>query len=261
LGRVLVAYSGGVDSTLLLKAACDSLGCENVSACIASGPLLGRRQYESAVEMADVLGVRLETVEPGELADANFVANKADRCYYCKSHLLEALTAAAGRRGVEHILLGDNLDDISGRRPGRRAMREFGVLSPLADAKLCKADIRQLSRELGLPTADLPASPCFASRIVYGLPVTRRRLKQVEAAEEFLWSLGLAGVRVRHHDTIARIEVSVGDIEKATAEPVRSQIVQKLKSLGFAYVSVDLEGFRSGSLDEVLGRGENEGGG
>ena len=256
LDRVVVAYSGGVDSTFLLKSAVDTLGAESVLACISVGPTEPGGQVERAAEFARSIGVELRTVEADELADAKFTANKADRCFHCKSHLCKTLLDIAREKGSNHVVFGANYDDLDDFRPGNRAMKVFGIRSPLAEAKLTKADIRELSREMNLPTADQPASPCLASRIAYGLEVTEHRLKQIDQAETFLRTLGLVEFRVRHHDAIARIEVRPKDIEKVTTEPFRSQIVEKLKSLGFKYITIDLQGFRSGALNEVLSEGE-----
>jgi uncharacterized protein len=256
LGRVVIAYSGGVDSTFLLKTAVDTLGAENVLACIAKGPSLPQSQYSRAIETAKNIGVNVQTVEPNEMADAAYAANKADRCFHCKSHICKILLEIAKEKGFDNVVFGTNYDDLDDFRPGNRAMKVFGICTPLAEAKLTKDDIRQLSRELNLPTADVPASPCLASRISYGLEITEHRLKQIEDAEDFLRTLGLVEFRVRHHDTIVRIEVNPQDIEKVTTEPARSQIVEKLKSLGFKFVTVDLQGFRSGSLNEPLSEEE-----
>jgi uncharacterized protein len=252
LGKIVVAYSGGVDSTFLLKSAVDVLGAENVLACTSVGVSEPTGQFERATEFAKSIGVEMLTVEADELADPNFTANKADRCFHCKSHLCKTLLDIAAERGFEHVVFGTNYDDLDDYRPGNRAMEVFGIRSPLAEAKLSKDDIRELSRRMNLPTADQPASPCLASRIAYGLEVTEQRLKQIDQAETFLRALGLVEFRVRHHDAIARIEVYPKDIEKITMEPFRSQIVEKLKSLGFKFVTVDLQGFRSGSLNESL---------
>lgn len=252
LGKVVVAYSGGVDSTYLLKAAVDELGAENVLACMSVGPTEPGGQFERAAKFARSIGVELQSVDTDELADPNFAANKADRCFHCKSHLCKTLLDIAKERGFNHVVFGANYDDLDDFRPGNRAMKVFGIRLPLAEAKLTKAEVRQLSRETNLPTADQPASPCLASRIAYGLEVTEQRLEQIDQAESFLRTLGLVEFRVRHHDTVARIEVHPGDIETVTIEPNRSQIVEKLKSLGFKFVTIDLQGFRSGSLNVQL---------
>ena len=252
LGKVVVAYSGGVDSTLLLKAAVDVLGSENVLACIANGPALPQGQYRRAIEMAKSIGIDVQTVESNELDDTAYTANKADRCFHCKSHLYRILTDIAKDRGGNNVICGHNFDDNRDYRPGHQAAVDFGVHSPLMEARLTKDDIRQLSRQLNLTTADIPASPCLASRISYGLEITPQRLKQVEDAEEFLRRLGLVEFRVRHHDTIARLEVHPKDMKKILSEKKRSAIVEKFKSLGFKFVTVDLQGFRSGSMNELL---------
>ena len=252
LQKAAVAYSGGVDSTVLLKAAVDTLGAENVLACIGVSASLAKSQYEQAIECAKIIGAKVQEIQVDELSDDNYAANKADRCFHCKSHLYSLLKDIADERGYNCVICGSNLDDKDDFRPGNRASKVFGVRSPLMEAELTKEDIRQLSRQMNLPTADVPASPCLASRIIYGLEVTEQRLKQIEQAEDFLRSLGLVEFRVRHHDTVARIEVHAEDMEKVTAEPNRSKIVEKLKSLGFKYVTVDLQGFRSGSLNVML---------
>ncbi|MHC4060914.1 MAG: ATP-dependent sacrificial sulfur transferase LarE [Planctomycetota bacterium] len=252
LAKIVVAYSGGVDSTFLLKAAVDTLGAENVLACIGVSASLARSQYEQAMECAKVIGAQVQEIQVDEVSDAKYAANKADRCFHCKAHLYALLNDIAKERGFNCVICGSNFDDKDDFRPGNRAAKVFGVRSPLMEAGLTKEDIRALSRQMNLPTADVPASPCLASRISYGLEVTEQRLKQIEQAEDFLRSLGLVEFRVRHHDTVARIEVHSGDMEKVTAGSNRSKIIEKLKSLGFKYVTVDLQGFRSGSLNVML---------
>ena len=256
LGRVVVAYSGGVDSTYLLKAAVDTLGAENVLACIGVSASLARSQYEQAIKSAGIIGAEVMERQVDEVEDNNYAANKADRCFHCKSHLYGLLVKIAKDKGYDCVVCGSNFDDKDDFRPGNRAAKVFGVHCPLMDAELSKPEIRELSKQVDLPTAEMPASPCLASRVIYGLEVTAERLKQVEEAEDFLRSLGLVEFRVRHHDIVARIEVNPQDIEKVTAEPMRSQIVEKLKSLGFKFVTVDLQGFRSGALNESLSEEE-----
>jgi uncharacterized protein len=252
LSKVAIAYSGGVDSTFLLKAAVDTLGPNNVLPFMSVGPSLPDSQRQAALARAQQMGVKVREIQTCEMDDADFLSNKADRCFHCKSYLYRLLKETAKAEGIENVLCGSNLDDANDYRPGNRAAKAFGIKAPLADAKLTKDDIRQLSRQLGLETADMPASPCLASRIPYGNEITEQKLNQIEQAEEFIKSLGFIEFRVRHHGGMARIEVKPEKIEKILTEPVRIKIVNKLKSLGFNYVTIDLEGFRSGSLNEPL---------
>jgi len=252
LQKVVVAYSGGVDSTFLLKAAVDTLGTENVLACIGISSSLAKSQYNRAIECAEIMGAKVEEVEVHEVLDTKYSANNPDRCFHCKSHLYTVLKSIAEKKGFNHVICGCNFNDMDDFRPGNKAAQIYGVLSPLMEAKMTKDDIRSMSRKFDLPTADIPASPCLASRVTYGLEVTEQRLKQVEEAEDFLRELGFVEFRVRHHDTIARIEVCPEDMEKITTGPNCGRIVEKLKSIGFKYITVDLQGFRSGSLNELL---------
>lgn len=252
LGRVVVAYSGGVDSSFLLKSAVDTLGARNVLACISLGPAEPAAMHERARKIAGAIGADLMVVETDEMDDPDFTSNKADRCFHCKSRLCRTLLDVAKERGFPHVVFGTNHDDLDDFRPGNKAMKLFGIRSPLAEAGLTKSEIRELSRQTGLSTADQPASPCLASRIPYGLEITEQRLRQIDRAEGVLRSLGFVECRVRHHDTIARIEVRSQDGARLMAEPVRSQVVEQLKALGFQYVTADLQGFRSGSLNESL---------
>ena len=255
-GRLLIAYSGGVDSTFLLKVAVDTLGKDKVSACIAQGPSLPQSQYDRAARLAKEMGAEMMTIQADEMSDAAYLANKADRCYHCKSHLFEQLAGIAKENGFDTIACGHNFDDTKDYRPGNMAAADFGISTPLIEAELTKQDIRQLSKELNLPTAQIPASPCLASRIAYGIEITEKNLQQVEGAEEFLKSLGLVEFRVRHHGEVARIEVHPEDMPKIIAPEVREKIIEKLKQLGFKFVALDLAGFRSGSLNETLSQTE-----
>ena len=255
-GRLLIAYSGGVDSTFLLKVAVDTLGKDKVAACIAQGPSLPQSQYDRAARLAKEMGAEMMTIQADEMSDAAYLANKADRCYHCKSHLFEQLADIAKENGFDTIACGHNFDDTKDYRPGNMAAADFGISAPLIEAELTKQDIRQLSKELNLPTAQIPASPCLASRIAYGLEITEKNLQQVEEAEEFLKNLGMVEFRVRHHGEVARIEVHQEDMPKIIEPEVREKIIEKLKQLGFKFVALDLAGFRSGSLNEALSQAE-----
>ena len=256
LDRIVIAYSGGVDSTFLLKIAVETLGGENVLACIGVSSSMPKKQLKRALEYAKIIGANVEQVDVREIYDSEYSVNNYDRCFHCKSHLYSVIQNVAEKRGYASVLCGTNLDDMDDFRPGNRAAENHNVRSVLVEANLTKEDIRNISRKLGLPTADLPASPCLASRVAYGLKITKQRLKQVEEAEEFLGELGFVEFRVRHHDTIARIEVQPNDIPKVFAEQNREAIIKRLKTIGFKYVAVDLQGFRSGSLNELLSDNE-----
>jgi uncharacterized protein len=255
-GTAAVAFSGGVDSTFLLKVSVDTIGKDNVLACIGISASLAQHQLAQAREMAKLIGVKLVEIPLDELNDPNYQVNKADRCFHCKSCQFRTIQEYAVERGFENTLCGSNYDDKDDYRPGNIAVKSLCIGTPLMDAELTKADIRALSKALGLPTADVPASPCLASRVAYGETITEKKLNQVEQAEDILRSLGFVELRVRHHGYLARIEVPTADIEKITSKAFREEIVKSIKALGFQYISLDLQGFRSGSLNETLSEDE-----
>jgi uncharacterized protein len=248
--QVVVAYSGGVDSTFLLKAAVETLGSNKVLACIGVSASLARSQYEQAMDNARAMGAQVQEVTIEELDDQAYAVNKADRCFHCKSHLYTVLKKIADQAGFGVVVCGSNFDDKDDYRPGNQAAIQLNVGSPLMEAQLTKEEIRLLSRDMKLPTADIPASPCLASRMAYGLEITAERLAQVETAEDLLRSLGFVEFRVRHHNTLARIEVTEKDIPKLME--YKGRVTESVKALGFTYVTMDLQGFRSGSLNETL---------
>jgi len=250
-GSVVVAYSGGVDSAFLAWVAHEVLG-EAMLAVTAESPSLAPGELAEAVALAERFGWRHRVVQAREMEDARYVANDARRCYFCKHEHLTRLSAIAeaGRFGV--VAIGANVDDLGDYRPGLDAARELGARTPLVDTGMTKADIRSLSRSLGLPTWDKPAQPCLASRIPYGSPVTAEALSQIAEAESALRRLGFAEVRVRHHGTVARVEVPAADIQRLAAPDTREAVTLGLREAGFAYVAVDLAGFRTGSLNETL---------
>ena len=249
--RAVVAFSGGVDSTFLLRVAADALG-DRVTALTAISPSIPEEDRARAKALAAAMGVRQIVVESRELDDPNYAANPANRCYFCKSELYRICAAQADTLGVPAILDGTNSDDLSDHRPGRAAAEERGVRSPLVEAGLTKADIRALSRALELPTWDQPSSPCLSSRIPYGTPVTPEALDRIHRCERFLRDRGFRDVRVRHHDTLARIEVGGGEIDRFRDPALRDAVIAHFKRAGYVYVTLDLQGFRSGSGNEVL---------
>lgn len=248
-GSVLVAFSGGVDSSLLLKAAVDALK-ENTLGVTIAGELYPPGEAEEAAELARLIGSEHMIIENEDLDNPTFTNNPPDRCYHCKKNEYGKIFEVARERGIKVVVDGVNTDDLSDYRPGLRAGIELGVYSPLMDAGLNKEEIRALSRKLGLPTADKPANPCLATRFPYGTPITTQGLRQVGAAEIFLRKLGIPQVRVRHHGNLARIEVPDAYLRFVVEHA--SEVESKLKKLGYTYVSLDLLGYRTGSMNETL---------
>jgi uncharacterized protein len=249
LERVLVAYSGGIDSTLVLKVAHQQLGAEAVAATAVSASL-ARGDLDDSQRIAEEIGVHHVLLESSEVDDPRYRRNDPNRCYFCKTNVYEALIAHAGTEGFTWILDGTNADDLGDHRPGLRAAREHGVRSPLQECGIGKEEIRAWARELGLPNWDKPANACLSSRIPYGSEVTPAKLGQVEAAEAALKKLGFGNFRVRHHGQVARLELDPEDLARAVTE--RSGIVAAVKAAGFLYVTLDLAGFRSGSMNEAI---------
>ncbi|MBS1792253.1 MAG: ATP-dependent sacrificial sulfur transferase LarE [Acidobacteria bacterium] len=249
--QVLVAYSGGVDSAYLALVAAQELGADAL--CVLGvSPSVSQHQRAEAESVAVRFGLNLRIVETDEFSDPNYRANPVNRCYFCKTELYGRLAEIAQTEGYRFVLDGTNADDTGDHRPGRQAAAEKAVRSPLVEAGLTKEEIRYLSRQQNLPTWDKPASPCLASRIAYGVPVTIERLSKVERGEALLRRLGFREFRVRVHGELARIEIAPAELEKALNRATTEQLANEFKGIGFRYVTLDLHGFRSGALNEVL---------
>jgi uncharacterized protein len=251
LSRVAVAYSGGVDSTFLCRVSHDMLGDKALAITVIS-PMLPRSELEEAQRLAAAIGIRHILLHE-EAIDPAVAENPVDRCYRCKRLEFSVIAKAAADSGIAHILDGSNLDDLSDYRPGLRALAEMGIRSPLRDAGLRKADIRALSKRLGLPTWDKPAFACLASRIPYGERITSEKLRRIDAAESYLRRIGLRQVRVRSHQDCARIEVAREEREKLCDPSMMDEVAVQLKSVGFLYVCMELQGYETGSMNRTIG--------
>jgi len=251
MGSVVVAYSGGADSAFLAAVTNDVLGGRSV-AVTANSPSLAPSELQEAVALAEQLGLRHRVIQTHEMERREYVANGPTRCYFCKDELYTHLQRIAAGEGYAWVASGTNVDDLGDFRPGLKAAREHNVRSPLVEVGMTKAEIRELSKEIGLPTWDKPAQPCLSSRIPYGTPVSLEALERIGQAEEFLRGMGFRQVRVRHHGTVARIELDAAELPRLVEPEMRAKVAAHLRSLGYAYVSLDLDGFRSGSLNETL---------
>jgi len=250
-GSAAVAFSGGTDSTLVAEVAQQELG-DKALAVTVSSPLFPASELAQAKAVARRIGIRYIILRRDPLKEEDFVANGPDRCYLCKLRNLEDIIKVAEARGIDTVLDGSNRDDSKDFRPGARAKDELGVRSPLAEAGMGKADVRAASRALGLPTSSKASSPCLATRIPYGDAITKDRLRMVDEAEEFLKGLGFGDIRVRAHGTIARIEVPPSQLKRLMSDGIRARTAKRLKAIGFTYITVDIEGYRTGSMNEVL---------
>ena len=250
-GNVIVAFSGGVDSTFLAEAAQHALGA-NALAVTAISDSYPVREMRAAQDIAKQIGIRFETVNTKELDLEGYASNPTNRCYFCKTELFERLRPIAEKYNVGTILYGAIPDDVGDHRPGMDAAKRMGIQAPLIDVNLTKAEIREISKVWALPTWDKPAFACLSSRFPYGMRITRELLRQVDAAEQFLYDLGIRQFRVRHHGTLARIELETAELSRLREKTVRQDIDAHFKTLGYMHVTLDLQGYRSGSLNEGI---------
>jgi uncharacterized protein len=258
LESVVVAFSGGVDSALVLAMSLSALGKENTLAVTAQSESLAERELEAAKKLALSLGAEHLILPTHEMDSPQYRANPVNRCYHCKSELYSKLSAIAVERNIPHIVNGINQDDLGDHRPGIVAAKEYSVMSPLAQSGFDKNDIRELARQIGLAVWEKPANPCLSSRIPYGEPVSPEKLSMIERAEDLLLSLGFTELRVRHHGDIARIEINKSDMPRILEKSVSATIEERFKQIGFKFVTLDLEGFRSGRLNDVLTNSKEE---
>lgn len=257
MNRMVVAFSGGVDSTFLLKIAHEVLN-DGVIAVTARSSTYPEREFKEAAEFAKGLGVKHIIITSEELDIEGFSHNPVNRCYFCKKELFTKIREVASQNNIRYIADGSNIDDLDDYRPGMQALKEIGVVSPLKDADMTKEDIRILLKDLGLPTWDKPAFACLSSRFPYGQEITREKLEMVDKAEQYLLDLGFRQVRVRHHGDIARIEVSSNERARFFDEELMDKVYKAFREIGFAYAAIDLKGYRTGSMNEVINKGKRQ---